>query len=209
MNRITIAAVLACGVALSAPAYADSLVPAGRCVQLVDCTQVEAGVLYVSAPAGDGPAAAPDAPADAVVEGPVPSFMAEEPPDLADRFQELQAAYDALKAARAGADPVAERIALWGILGALTMLLLAGLKFLDEKYSNNPRLKRYLPWVALAVAFASGLFDALVVGGGALQAMYTATGPVLAVLMHELKEGWTGDRALAHARAATNKPRRK
>lgn len=171
-------------------------------------------VAFAAEPA---PAEGAGAAVTAELEGPCPAGMECNPdgslkdpaaaaPGLLDRVKALQAELSKYKAARAGADPAGARVAFWSLLGALSMFLLAAVKWLDERYSAKPRLKRWLPFVALGLAAVAGFFDAMVVGGTVLQAMYTATGPILAVLLHELREGWTGKRARTYAQDAAGKP---
>lgn len=215
---IRIAPILALTAVLAAPipdAFAaelvpDAVVPSGQCIQLVDCAPAPAGIVFVSAPAGEGPAAAPEAPA---VEGPVPDFVKEmeakdaaltaakaEAVSLGDRVKDLESAVSHYRNAT---DPAAKRLALWGALLALTLALLAATKHLAKL---GDRGKRLLPWVAFGLAVLAGVLDGLVGGASLLNACLTATGPALAVVMHELREGWTGARTIAYAQERASRP---
>lgn len=135
------------------------------------------------------PAAAQDA-APSDTAGPTPDWIddasAELPPapepgsneDLLAEFNEVRAAYAALKDAEGG-----KMVAWFLLIAAVCNLLISAIKRLMKLTSRG---KKYLPWVALGLGVIAGFFSYYALGIGLLAALWYGAGPPFSVLIQEL-----------------------
>ena len=145
-----------------------------------------------AAPGSSSTTEAVTSPAPAALDTAAPTTEAQPatPADapILEQLSKVKAAYDAYKAAN-GRDRSA---LLFALLAAITWFLL---RLLREGIGLAGHGKKALPWLAVGAGAIAGVLTHLAGGGGLVDSLVVALGPIVAALVHWLQQ--------AHAQPAT------